>query len=81
MPVKYKLSIPRLGWIVGLMDGGGNLERPVAQVSKPAVSPTSKSAAVGLVEAFAGLETRDTADLEVCATYYPNGGHDHTPVK
>ena len=39
----------------------------VAQVSKPAVSPTSKSA--GRSSADAGLETRDTADLEVCATF------------
>ena len=39
----------------------------VAQVSKPAVSPTSKSA--GSSSAHAGLETRDTADLEVCATF------------
>jgi hypothetical protein len=38
----------------------------VAQVSKPAVSPTSKSAPLQLRPA--GLETRDTADLEVCAT-------------
>jgi hypothetical protein len=36
----------------------------VAQVSKPAVSPISKSAE-GEVVRFAGLETRDTADLEV----------------
>jgi uncharacterized Fe-S cluster-containing MiaB family protein len=46
----------------------------VAQVSKPAVSPISKSAARrtsparGVVEPFASLETCDTADLEVCAT-------------
>ena len=46
----------------------------VAQVSKPAVSPTSKSAARRKSRApwnhasLAGLETRDTADLEVCAT-------------
>ncbi|MCU0784950.1 MAG: efflux RND transporter permease subunit [Verrucomicrobia bacterium] len=40
----------------------------VAQVSKPAVSPTSKSAGRGMVGSAAGLETRDTADLEVCAT-------------
>src|SRR5581483_4657439 len=46
----------------------------VAQVSKPAVSPISKSAArrsLGSAGRFvqpAGLETRDTADLEVCAT-------------
>ena len=51
----------------------------VAQVSKPAVSPISKSAeALGFVRVrqgeglrvagrSAGLETRDTADLEVCA--------------
>jgi Ca-activated chloride channel family protein len=46
----------------------------VAQVSKPAVSPISKSAGraeaerAGHAVAVAGLETRDTADLEVCAT-------------
>ena len=40
----------------------------VAQVSKPAVSPFSKSAGLGTVRASAGLETRDTADLEICAT-------------
>jgi hypothetical protein len=46
----------------------------VAQVSKPAVSPISKSARgrvtgpLKIVERFAGLETCDTADLEVCAT-------------
>ena len=49
----------------------------VAQVSKPAVSPTSQSAdsnitpSVGTQERSAGLETRDTADLEVCATDQP----------
>jgi len=55
------------------------LKADVAQVSKPAVSPTSKSAgrakpqrpSVG--KAPAALETRDTADLEVCATEWPNG--------
>ena len=46
----------------------------VAQASKPAVSPTSKSAERGQsqeatdFEAPAGLETRDTADLEIGAT-------------
>jgi K+-transporting ATPase ATPase B chain len=46
----------------------------VAQVSKPAVSPISKSAVLGdslragVDGRPAGLETRDTADLEVCAT-------------
>jgi 5-methyltetrahydrofolate--homocysteine methyltransferase len=44
------------------------IEKPVAQVSKPAVPPTSKSADATLCENPAGLETRDTADLEVCAT-------------
>ena len=52
-------------------------ERPmqgVAQASKPDVPPTSKSAGGWMKlrlqnrRAFAGLETRDTADLEVCAT-------------
>jgi hypothetical protein len=33
----------------------------VAQTSKSAVSPISKSADVGNVVAYAGLETRDTA--------------------
>jgi len=41
--------------------------RLVAPVSKPAVSPTSKSQGIGN-HSVAGLETRDTADLEVCAT-------------
>ena len=45
----------------------------VAQISKSAVSPTSKSAGCGSMRtsnsgASAGLETRDTADLEICAT-------------
>jgi len=40
----------------------------VAQVSKPAVSPISKSAGLGSGARLAGLETHDTADLEVCAT-------------
>ena len=40
----------------------------VAQVSKPAVSPTSKSANRGAARTPAGLETRDTAGLETCAT-------------
>jgi hypothetical protein len=40
----------------------------VAQVSKPAVSPISKSAARRYDEREAGLETCDTADLEICAT-------------
>jgi arsenite-transporting ATPase len=40
----------------------------VAQVSKLAESPTSKSTGASSVTGAAGLETRDTADLEVCAT-------------
>ena len=45
----------------------------VPQVSKPAVSPISKSAEHRELERVgaatpAGLETRDTADLEVCGT-------------
>src|SRR5436309_3542360 len=49
-------------------------EDPEAQLSKPAVSPTSKSAGCGNIpgaaslEASAGLEIRDTAGLETCAT-------------
>ena len=52
----------------------GILGYEVAQVSKPAVSPISKSAGLRTIESLekigesAGLETRDTADLEVCAT-------------
>jgi len=44
--------------------------RFVAQVSKPAVSPTSKSAGRGnhTVCGFVPQSGRDTADLEVCAT-------------
>src|SRR2546429_8885495 len=46
----------------------------VAQVSKPAVSPISKSAESSPVlrlwrrRSVCGLETRDTAGLETCAT-------------
>ncbi len=49
----------------------------VAQVSKPAVSPTSQSAGrsdsqtAHPSESPAGLETRDTADLEICAAEPP----------
>jgi hypothetical protein len=39
----------------------------VAQVSKPAVSPTS-SRQTGAASEICGLETRDTAGLETCAT-------------
>jgi hypothetical protein len=44
------------------------MKSQVTQVSKPAVSPTSKSAMRQSSGTLAGLETRDTADLEVCAT-------------
>ncbi len=47
----------------------GQAPAPVAQVSKPAGSSTSKSAVAN--DAPAGLETRNTADLEVCATNQP----------
>ena len=47
----------------------GQAPAPVAQVSKPAVLPTSTSAVAN--DTPAGLETRDTADLEVCATNQP----------
>jgi len=40
----------------------------VAQASKPAVSPTSKSAWLGPVRSGAGLETCDTAGLGARAT-------------
>jgi hypothetical protein len=40
----------------------------VAQVSKPAVSPTSQSAGQAAVTQAAGWETRDTADLSVSAS-------------
>ncbi len=49
----------------------------VAQLSQPAVSPTSPSAAPGESKESPGLEPRadseirDTADLEVCATEHP----------
>jgi len=40
----------------------------VPQVSQPAVSPISESAGCRDGEGLAGLETRDTADLEVGGT-------------
>jgi xylan 1,4-beta-xylosidase len=67
------------GWLRTL-DGQGipTIETPapevVAQVSKPAASPISKSAGlalgetIGMSESHAGLETRDRAGLEVWAT-------------
>jgi hypothetical protein len=44
---------------------------PLARLMQAAVSPISKSAARTKGEASAGLETRDTADLEVCGTSVP----------
>ena len=43
-------------------------QRSVAQASKPAVSPISKSAGGRNLLAPRRLETCDTADLEICAT-------------
>jgi len=42
------------------VDAGLDFEPVVAQVSKPAVSPTSKSAEPTQWEPAPGLETRDT---------------------
>jgi hypothetical protein len=54
------------GYFTAALTDKGNIG--VAQVAKPAVSPISKSAGCRNGVASAGLETRDTADLEVCAT-------------
>ena len=59
------------GALAALVEHGS--DSLVAQASKPAVSPTSKSAGPGDTSASsepapAGLETRDTAGLEACAT-------------
>jgi hypothetical protein len=54
--------------LVALADAG---KTGVAQVSKPAASPISKSAGRRDGATLAGLETRDTADWEVCATVSP----------
>jgi hypothetical protein len=43
----------------------------VAQISKPAVLPTSKSAGRAAVARAARLETRDTPDLEVLLPRFP----------
>jgi len=40
----------------------------VAQVSPPAVSADFPVGSAGGIERPAGLEARDTADLEICAT-------------
>ena len=52
-----------------LADAG--VTRVAIQVSEPAVSPISKSAGCRHGVAPASLETRDTADLEICATALP----------
>src|SRR5271170_6378348 len=57
--------------MTGLADAG---KTGVPQVSPDAigtVSPISQSAGCRNSTAFAGLETRDTADLEVCGTGLP----------
>src|SRR5262249_38504101 len=50
---------------------GRPLQKSVAQVSKPAVSPASRPAVHGNFQSAADLEIRDTADLEVCARTTP----------
>ncbi len=52
-----ELSALRLPW------SGAHL--PAAQVSKSPVTPRSKSGSRGKSHGAAGLETRETADLEV----------------
>jgi hypothetical protein len=47
---------------------GRAIDKVVAQASKPAVSPISKSAGGRKLLAPRRLETCDTADLEICAT-------------
>src|SRR5208283_3670658 len=47
-------------------DSSQHLPSTLAQVSKPAVSPISKSAIMQIPFA-AGLETRDTAHMEFCS--------------
>jgi hypothetical protein len=58
-------------WAGWSADFKANLKRtretPVAPVSKPAL-PISNWPGVGKRRAFCGLETRDTADPEACAT-------------
>ena len=55
----------RWGKVVTWPEAG---ENDVSQTSKSSVSPISKSAERGDGEARAGLETRDTAGSETCAT-------------
>jgi hypothetical protein len=59
--------------------------KEVAQVSQPAVSPTSKSAGHGNIGKSADWEIRDPADLEVCATKrrfaeVSGGADSHNPI-
>jgi hypothetical protein len=54
--------------MIALADAGNT---GVPQVSKPAVSPISKSAGRPKGGVFAGWETRDTADSKVCGTGLP----------
>jgi len=74
--IRNRIFIFLRGLVVRDFEGAlASLE--VVQVSKPAVLPTSKSAEPSQsggevpVQMPAGLETRDTADLEVCATVEP----------
>jgi len=61
-----------VSFITRLKPGVNDKTKPlkifVAQVSEPAVSPTSKSAGLENTGKSADLEIRDTADWEVCAT-------------
>jgi hypothetical protein len=66
-------TTPRTVWFCRI-PAADDRRSPVAQTSKSAVSPISQSADAPLVQQAsllgpaAGLETCDTADLEVCAT-------------
>jgi ferredoxin-nitrite reductase len=73
LPRKFNVAFEGGGAVDTVADTNdiGFMAVKVAQVSKPAVSPISKSAGLGNDGRVAGFETRDTADLEVCATPAP----------
>jgi hypothetical protein len=57
-----------------IVQGGtrSSVARPFRSAGfQPAVAPTSSSASRELTYNACGLEIRDTADLEVCATHRP----------
>jgi hypothetical protein len=73
LPVREAMT-PRVQreYLVAVSAGAGKTSVP--QVSKPAVSPISKSAGRRASAEFAGLETRDTVPMasgEVCSTGLP----------